>query len=144
MAEDTWQHRTDPVFDGALERFERAEAELEQTEERRRRLADEAARAAAELESTLDQAIRSALGERDRLEDELAAVLDHIARLESIRARSSSRGTHVIAATDPRAAEEPDDEAEVVAHEAERPDGAASAEALYELIRSREDSQQTS
>ena len=91
MADDIVNHRSDPLLDGALERFERAEAELEETDERRRRLADEAARAAAELESTLDEAIRKSIGERDRLEEELAVVADHISRLESIRARSAGR-----------------------------------------------------
>ena len=38
MADDIVHHRSDPLLDGALERFERAEAELEETEERRRRL----------------------------------------------------------------------------------------------------------
>jgi hypothetical protein len=57
---------------------------------------EEAARAAAELESTLDRAIRSSIAQRDRLEDELAAVTDHIARLESIRARSSGRNTEPV------------------------------------------------
>jgi hypothetical protein len=139
MGDDTWKQRADPVFDGALERFERAEAELEETEERRRRLAEEAARAAAELESTVDQAIRSSLAERDRLEDELAAVLDHIARLESIRARSSNRGTNVTAAAEARPVEDPSDERDVGSGD-DRTDGGASAERLYELIRSREDS----
>lgn len=142
MGDDSWQYRADTMFDGALERFERAEAELEETEERRRRLAEEAARAAAELESTVDQAIRSSLVERDRLEGELAAVLDHIARLESIRARSSSRGTAVTAVAADRPVEDPSDEAGVVSGD-QRTDGADSAEQLYELIRSREDSRFT-
>lgn len=142
---DDWRQRVDPAFDGALERFERAEAELEETEDRRRRLADEAARAAAELESTIDQAIRSSLLERDRLEEELAAVLDHIARLESIRARSSGRDRNADGAAAIGSADEADAEAEanVSSQEADRPGGVASAEQLYELIRSREDARFT-
>ena len=102
MADDIVNHRSDPLLDGALERFERAEAELVETEERRRRLADDAARAAAELESTLDEAIRKSIDERDRLEEELAAVVDHIARLESIRARSAGRNGRVTVTAAPQ------------------------------------------
>ena len=88
MAEDT-VGTTDPLLDGALERFERAEAELEETEERRRRLSDEASRAASELRAVLDSSIEKAIARRDQLEEELAVVLDHIARLEAMRNRSS-------------------------------------------------------
>ncbi len=90
MSDDTLRH-ADPDLDGAIERFERAESELEEHEERRRRLAEEADRAASELEATLEQGIRNAIEQRDRLEEELAAVLDHLARLEAIRARSGGR-----------------------------------------------------
>jgi len=90
MADDTLRH-ADAELDGAIQRFERAESELEENEERRRRLAEEAERAASELEATLDQGIRNAIEKRDRIEEELAAVLDHLARLEAIRARSSGR-----------------------------------------------------
>ena len=89
MADETMRTTLDPAIDGALERFERAEAELEETEERRRRLADEAASAAADLESVLGESIAKAIATRDRLEDELAVVTDHLTRLESMRARSS-------------------------------------------------------
>lgn len=81
----------DQALDGALGRFERAEAELEKTEQRRRQLADEAARAASELETTLAESIRASLEKRDRLEEELALVVDHISRLETMRATSASR-----------------------------------------------------
>lgn len=81
----------DQALDGALGRFERAEAELEETEQRRRQLADEAARAASELETTLAESIRASLEKRDRLEEELALVLDHISRLEAMRAKSAGR-----------------------------------------------------
>jgi len=102
MADDTMHHSGDPALTDALQRFERAEAELEETEERRRRLADEAARAAAELDSTLDQAIRKSIDERDRLEEELAVVTDHIGRLESIRARSAGRNGRVTVTAAPQ------------------------------------------
>ena len=139
MADDTLRHEGDPLLDGALARFERAEAELEETEERRRRLADEAARAAAELESTLGQAIDTSLAERDRLEDELAAVLDHIARLEAIRTRSSSRGGDVIVSAGPADA----DHDIHIATEGEDP-VALPDKHWRDLIRSREDTAYTS
>jgi hypothetical protein len=88
MADETIRTTVDPALDGALERFERAEAELEETDARRQRLADEAARAASELESVLGESIDKAISTRDRLEDELAVVTDHISRLEAMRARS--------------------------------------------------------
>lgn len=136
MADDIVHHRSDPLLDGALERFERAEAELEETEERRRRLADEAARAAAELESTLDQAIRKSIDDRDRLEEELAAVVDHITRLESIRARSGGRNTAVTVTAVPRLSEERDEDT------LEASEGSEAKEAYegqwYELMKSRD------
>ena len=89
MADETMRTTVDPALDGALERFERAEAELGETDARRQRLADEAARAASELESVLGESIAKAIATRDRLEDELAVVTDHINRLETMRARSS-------------------------------------------------------
>jgi septal ring factor EnvC (AmiA/AmiB activator) len=81
----------DQALDGALGPFERAEAELEETEQRRRQLAEEAARAASELESTLAESIRASVEKRDRLEEELALVIDHISRLEAMRAKSAGR-----------------------------------------------------
>jgi septal ring factor EnvC (AmiA/AmiB activator) len=137
MADDTLRQDGDPLLDGALARFERAEAELEETEERRRRLADEAARAAAELESTLDQAIRTSLAERDRLEDELAAVLDHIARLEAIRTRSSGRDDVVV--TTSRAHGE-DHEIQIASDETAEDSVSLPDQHWRDLIRSREDS----
>jgi len=89
MADETMRTTVDPALDGALERFERAEAELGETDARRQRLADEAARAASELESVLGESIAKAIATRDRLEDELAVVTDHIDRLETMRARSA-------------------------------------------------------
>jgi chromosome segregation ATPase len=136
MADDTLI-RADAALDGALERFERAEAELEETEARRLRLADEAARAASELEATLEQGIRTALEERDRLEEELAAVVDHITRLETIRTRSSGRA-------DPSAAPESAPTIDLD-REAPEPSGtsdeqtAAYEDKWYELMKSRDD-----
>jgi len=40
MADDTMHHSGDPALSDALQRFERAEAELEETEERRRHPAE--------------------------------------------------------------------------------------------------------
>jgi hypothetical protein len=134
MADDTLRH-ADPELDGAIKRFERAESELEEHEERRRRLADEADRAAFELEATLDQGIRNAIEQRDRIEEELAAVLDHLARLEAIRARSSGRAT---VAADPA----PPVDLEAASSEPSSTDG-EGAEAYedkwYELMKSRDD-----
>ena len=134
MADDTLRTTADPTLDGALERFERAEAELEETEERRKRLSDEAARAAAELESTLDQAIRKAIDERDRLEEELAAVVDHIAKLEAIRTRSGKRNSAVTLTAVPKDTEDGDG--------SEGTEGAtkdAYEDQWYELMKSRGD-----
>lgn len=88
MADDILREG-DAALDGALGRFERAEAELDETEERRRRLVEEAAVAAAELERITAASISTAIATRDRLEEELAIVVDHITRLEAIRARSA-------------------------------------------------------
>lgn len=63
---------------------------------------DEAARAAAELDSTLDQSIRKSFAERDRLEEELAASIDHNARFESVRARSADRNGSVTVTAAPQ------------------------------------------
>ncbi|HWC71955.1 MAG TPA: hypothetical protein VG993_12400 [Actinomycetota bacterium] len=136
MADDTL--RRDTALDGALERFERAEAELEETEERRRRLAEEAARAASELETTLEHGIRTALEERDRLEGELAAVLDHIARLEAMRARSSGRVADGASTAEPAPTIDLDREAPPPSSTG---DGGTEAyeDKWYELMRSRDD-----
>ena len=91
MAEDTVP-TSDVALDGALERLEQAEADLEAVENLRRHAADEAERAATELGAVLHGAIERAIARRDALEDELAAVLDHIARLEAMRARSLASG----------------------------------------------------
>jgi len=136
MADDIVHHRSDPLLDGALERFERAEAELEETEERRRRLADEAARAAAELDSTLDQAIRKSIDDRDRLEDELAAVVDHITRLEAIRTRSAGRNTAVTVTAVPRASEDRGEDTLEGSEDSEPKD--AYEEQWYDLMKSRD------
>jgi DNA repair exonuclease SbcCD ATPase subunit len=93
MADENLRDGADPVLDGALDRFERIESELEETEERRRKLTEKAARAASELESVLNESIGKAIATRDRLEDELAVVVDHISRLEAVRARSSRTTT---------------------------------------------------
>jgi hypothetical protein len=89
MADENLRDGADPALDGALDRFERIESELEETEERRRKLAAKAASAASELESVLNESIGKAIATRDRLEEELAAVVDHISRLEAVRSRSS-------------------------------------------------------
>jgi len=47
MAKDSLLTNDESVIDGALERFERAEAELGEVEERRKHAVDEAARAGA-------------------------------------------------------------------------------------------------
>jgi hypothetical protein len=103
MSQVTLRGGVDPTLDGALDRFERVESELEEAEERRRMLADEAARAASELESVLNESIGKAIATRDRLEEELAVVIDHISRLEAVRSRSSRTTTPVVidAARDP-------------------------------------------
>ncbi|HET9310856.1 MAG TPA: hypothetical protein VFP41_06490 [Actinomycetota bacterium] len=134
MADDTLRH-ADAELDGAIQRFERAESELEENEERRRRLAEEAERAASELEATLDHGIRNAIEKRDRIEEELAAVLDHLARLEAIRARSSGRAG--------RGAAEPAPPVELEAAASEPSStGEGGAEAYedkwYEMMKSRD------
>jgi hypothetical protein len=96
MSQVTLRGGVDPTLDGALDRFERVESELEEAEERRRMLADEAARAASELESVLNESIGKAIATRDRLEEELAVVIDHISRLEAVRSRSSRTTTPVV------------------------------------------------
>ena len=103
MADENLRDGADPALDGALDRFERIESELEETEERRRKLTEEAARAASELESVLNESIGKAIATRDRLEEELAVVIDHISRLEAVRSRSSRTTTPVVidAARDP-------------------------------------------
>lgn len=98
MADETMRTTLDPAIDGALERFERAEAELEETDERRRQLADQAARAAADLEAVLGESIAKVVATRDRLEEELAVVQDHLGRLESMRARSAGGTTSAASA----------------------------------------------
>jgi len=138
MADDIVNHRSDPLLDGALERFERAEAELEETDERRRRLADEAARAAAELESTLDEAIRKSIGERDRLEEELAVVADHISRLESIRARSAGRNTRVTVTAAPQLSDLGEEGSFAVGERAETDESADYVSRWSELTKSRD------
>jgi chromosome segregation ATPase len=144
MADDTLRH-ADPDLDGAIERFERAETELEEHEERRRRLAEEANRAASELEATLEHGIRNAIEQRDRLEEELAAVLDHLARLEAIRARSGGRRDAVEPARTVDLEAAPSEPAVSEAAASESP--ATEAEATeayedkwYELMKSRDDS----
>jgi hypothetical protein len=92
MADDSGLGPADPTVDDAVRRFERAETALEETEDRRRAAIDEARRAASDLERVLDGSIAAAVAERDRLEDELAAVLDHLARLESMRGRREAIG----------------------------------------------------
>jgi hypothetical protein len=89
MADEKLRDGADPALNGALDRFERIEVELEETEERRRELTEKAARAASELESVLNESIGKAIARRDQLEEELAAVIDHISRLEAVRSRSS-------------------------------------------------------
>ena len=96
MADENLRDGADATLDGALDRFERIESELEETEERRRELTAKAARAASELEAVLDESIGKAIATRDRLEDELAVVVDHISRLEAVRSRSS-RATKPVA-----------------------------------------------
>jgi DNA repair exonuclease SbcCD ATPase subunit len=134
MADENLRDGADPALDGALDRFERIESELEETEERRRKLTEKAARAASELESVLNESIGKAIATRDRLEEELAAVIDHISRLEAVRSRSS-RATPAPAPVSLEArgdiltpALEPDGEKTGDAHE----------EQWYELMKARE------
>ncbi len=136
MADDTMHHPGDLTLHDALERLERAEAELEQTEEHRRRLADEATRAASELESVLGDSIGKAISKRDRLEEELAAVLDHIARLEAIRARSTGEAASVAVRSGSTAPiVHTDDEAP----EDDGQRGSAHEDQWHELMKSRDD-----
>jgi chromosome segregation ATPase len=132
MADENLRDGADPALDGALDRFERIESELEETEERRRELAAKAARAAAELESVLSQSIGKAVATRDQLEEELAAVVDHISRLEAVRSRSSRATTAPVEVEDGgdtlTPASAPDDEKA----------GEAYEEQWYELMKSRE------
>jgi septal ring factor EnvC (AmiA/AmiB activator) len=138
MSDDTMHHSGDPALSDALQRFERAEAELEETEERRRRLADEAAKAAAELDSTLDHAIRKSIDERDRLEEELAVVADHISRLESIRARSAGRNGRVTVTAAPQLSEMGEESSFAVAEGAETDESADYVSRWSELTKSRD------
>ena len=138
MADDTMHHSGDPVLSDALQRFERAEAELEETEERRRRLADEAAKAAAELDSTLDHAIRKSIDERDRLEEELTVVADHISRLESIRARSAGRNGRVTVTAAPQVSDLGEEGSFAVAAGAETDESADYVSRWSELTKSRD------
>ena len=131
MADEKLHDGADPALDGALDRFERIESELEETEERRRKLTEKAARAASELESVLNESIGKAIATRDRLEEELAAVIDHISRLEAVRSRSSRTTTAPISletAWRHRPALEP---------AGDKP-GDAYEEQWYELMKSRE------
>jgi hypothetical protein len=131
MADQNLRDGADPALDGALDRFERIESELEETEERRRKLAEKAARAASELESVLNESIGKAIATRDRLEEELAAVVDHISRLEAVRFRSSRATSSPISpegGDTPSPALEPDGEKT----------GQAYEEQWYELMKSRE------
>jgi septal ring factor EnvC (AmiA/AmiB activator) len=138
MSDDTMHHSGDPALSDALQRFERAEAELEETEERRRRLADEAAKAAAGLDSTLDHAIRKSIDERDRLEEELAVVADHISRLESIRARSAGRNARVTVTAAPQLSDLSEEGSFAVAEGAETDESADYVSRWSELTKSRD------
>jgi hypothetical protein len=133
MADEHRRDDVDPALGGALDRFERIESELEETEERRRKLAAKAARAAAELESVLNESIGKSIATRDRLEEKLAAVIDHISRLEAVRSRSSR------ATTTPISLEGDGDDTLTPAF---GPGGEKSGEAYeeqwYELMKSRE------
>jgi len=132
MADENLRDGADPALDGALDRFERIESELEETEERRRKLTEKAARAASELESVLNESIGKAIATRDRLEEELAVVIDHISRLEAVRSRSSRPPTAPISLEDGGNPLSPALETGV-----ERA-GEAHEEQWYDLMKSRE------
>jgi len=132
MAKDSLLTNDESVIDGALERFERAEAELGEVEERRKHAVDEAARAAAELDSVVNESVQKAIVRRDQLEEELAAVVDHIARLEAMRSRPAAQASTLDApVTGPVA------QGDEVEQGSADDDAAAYEDSWYEQLKSR-------